>query len=287
MFCKRLLFVLGMALAACAGKPSPTALPTATPPPTPKAVLFINGDFVPESGHPESRVNDDGATPQSFSTLKREVLEGDLGLQVDEFILTAASAITPERLKNYAVVALGSNNRRLQPVEVAALQMYYASGNSLLFYADFQYGPDNWASDTDFLKTLGIEVLPDNFQPRTRIAFSANPHPIAQNVKEIEVEGISQFLISAAAKTNTAIIAKCEPIERSGCAVQPPEQARVIGDTAVVCVFAQENKMGRLAGVCDRNLFHNGPQKDGTDISQADNRVFARNLFAWLARINK
>jgi len=41
---------------------------------------------------------------------------------------------------------------------------------------------------------------------------------------------------------------------------------------------------GRLAGVCDRNLFHNGPQKDGTDLGQADNRAFARNLFAWLTR---
>lgn len=261
-----------MALAACAGTPAP------------RRALFINGDFIPESGYPHSRVADDGQTPESFSLLRREVLEADLNLAVDEMILTGAAAITPQMLKNYAVVALGSNSRRLRPAEVDALQTYYTAGGSLLFYADFQYGPDNWASDNDFLTTLGIEVLPDNFQPRARVAFAASGHPIAKNVKEIEVEGISQFLIPAAAQKNVAIIAICSPLERSGCALQPGEQARVKGEDVVACVFVQQNGAGRLAGVCDRNLFHNGPQKDGTDLSQADNRLFAKNLFAWLSR---
>jgi len=280
----RFIILLGMALAACAGTPVPTALPSATPTPAPKRVLFINGNFIPESGYPHSRVTDDGKTPESFSRLRAEVLESDLHLAVDEMILTGAAAITPEILKNNAVVVLGSNNRHLRPAEVDALQNYYAAGGSLLFYADFQYGPDNWASDNDFLTTQGIEVLPDNFQPRTKIAFAASPHPIAQNIKQIEVEGISQFLISDAAQKNATIIATCSPLERSGCALQPNEQARVKAKDVVACVFVQQNGAGRLAGLCDRNLFHNGPQKDGTDLNQADNLIFAKNLFGWLAR---
>lgn len=262
------------------------AIPTA-PAATPSAprALFIQGDFVPESGAPESRLADSADGPLSFTRLRREVLETELSLRVEELILTPASVITPERLNGAAVVVLGSNGRRLGGAEVAALSAYLGAGGSVLTYADFQYGPDNWASDNDFLSQYGVEVLPDNFQPRTRITDFIGPHPVITGVRALEVKGISQFRMTPAAQASASILARCAPLTRAGCILQPAELARVLPGDAVACVFVREFAGGgRLSGVCDRNLFHNGPQKDGTDLGQADNRAFARNLFAWLTR---
>lgn len=263
--------------ASIPAKPAPTAS-------APRA-LFIQGDFIPESGAPESRLFDPADGPLSFTRLRRDVLENELGLRVDELVLTPAGSITPERLAGAAVIVLGSNGRRLGGAEVAALGAYLGAGGSVLTYADFQYGPDNWASDNDFLSQYGVEVFPDNFQPRTRITDFVGPHPVITGVRALEVEGISQFRMTPAAQASATILARCAPLTRSGCILQPAELARVLPGDAVGCVWVREFAGGgRLAGVCDRNLFHNGPQKDGTDLGQADNRAFARNLFAWLTR---
>ncbi|MCS7055595.1 MAG: hypothetical protein NZM18_05400 [Thermoflexales bacterium] len=247
-----------------------------------KRVLFINGDHIPESGYPHSRVNDDGSKPESFSRLRAEVLEGDLKLSVDEYVLTAGAAITPGLLSPYTLVVLGSNGRALSADEVQALTEYYDAGGRILTYADFQYGPDNWTSDNNFLNQFGIEVFPDNFQPTTQITDIVTAHPIMQGVTSFATEGSSQFLISAASLDRNQVLAKCAPLERSGCAVQPPEQAKIRPGDVVACTWVRENaRGGKLAGTCDRNTFHNGPGP-GTDIDQFDNRTYARNLFRWL-----
>jgi hypothetical protein len=244
--------------------------------------LFVNGDHIPESGYPHSRVRDDGSKPESFSRLRAEVLEGELGLQVDEFILTADAALSRAQLAPYTLVVLGANGRLLRPDEVAALTEYYEAGGRVLVYADFQYGPDNWASDNRFLNQFGIEVFPDNFQPATQITDLVADHPIMQGVRAFATEGSSQFLISAASLGQTLVLAKCSPLERPGCAVGPAEQAKIKPGDVVACTWARQNaRGGKLAGTCDRNTFHNGPGP-GTDIDQFDNRTYARNLFRWL-----
>lgn len=247
-------------------------------------VLFINGDHIPENGYPHSRVRDDGSKPESFTRLRAEVLEGDLSLSVDEYILTADQRITPELLSPYRLVVLGSNGRPLSADEAQALTNYYEAGGRILVYADFQYGPDNWASDNSFLKQFGIEVFPDNFQPTTQITDIVASHPIMQGVASFATEGSSQFLVSAARLGEIQVLSKCSPLERSGCAVQPAEQAKIQPGDVVACTWVRENaRGGKLAGTCDRNTFHNGPGP-GTDIDQFDNRAYARNLFQWLTQ---
>jgi|GEM_PF-2023240 len=249
-----------------------------------KRVLFINGDFVPDSGYPHSRVLDDGKKPESFTRLRKEVLEGQLSLAVDEFILTPSSAITPGLLSPYVLVVLGSNDRVLAAGEVQTLTRYYASGGNILTYADFQYGPDNWASDNSFLKQFGVEVFPDNLQPATTITDIVTTHPVMQGVHAFATEGSSQFLISASTLTANQVIAKCSPLERVGCAVKPEQLSQIKSGDVVACVWVRvNNNGGRLAGTCDRNTFHNGPGP-GTDIDQFDNRIFATNLFRWLTQ---
>ncbi|PJF47316.1 MAG: hypothetical protein CUN48_09300 [Candidatus Thermofonsia Clade 3 bacterium] len=298
--------MLCIALAACGTAPSPaqpSAAPTDSPgqgkpstTPAPRAylpgiaiegrkrVLFINGDHIPETGYPHSRVRDDGSKPESFSRLRTEVLEGDLQLSVDEYILTANTAITPTLLSPYTLVVLGSNSRLLDAGEVAALTEYYEAGGRILVYADFQYGPDNWASDNSFLNQFGIEVFPDNFQPTTQITDIVSSHPIMQGVASFATEGSSQFLLSAARLSEQQVLAKCSPLERSGCALQPAEQAKIRPGDVVACTWVRENaRGGKLAGTCDRNTFHNGPGP-GTDIDEFDNRTYARNLFRWLTQ---
>jgi hypothetical protein len=275
--------------------PPPTPLPTQTPTSTPKAnlpivlngakrILFINGDHIPENGYPHSRVSDDGSKPESFSKLRKEVLEDDLKLSVDEFILTASNTFTPGLFSPYAIVVVGSNGRVFNADEVSALTSYFDNGGSLLFYADFQYGPNNWASDNSFLKTLGVEVFPDNFQPTTQITDIVSSHPIMQGVVSFATEGSSQFLIRADTLTANIVLSKCSPLERLGCAVKPEEQAKIKPGDVVACTWIRENAVGgRLAGTCDRNTFHNGPGI-GTSLDEFSNRIYARNLFSWLMR---
>lgn len=245
-------------------------------------VLFLAGDFLPESGYPHSRVHDDGSHPESFSQLRTQVLEAELGLVVDEFIITTNAVITPGLLTPYAVVVLGSNGRTLQPGEVAALTGYVSDGGAMLVYADFQYGPDNWNSDNAFLKQFGVEVFPDNFQPTTQITDIVESHPIMDGVRNFATEGSSQFLITEPARAVTTVLARCAPLDRSGCALQEPERTRVGPNDDVVCTWVRAVGHGRLAGTCDRNTFHNGPGV-GTALSEFDNLRYTTNLFRWLA----
>jgi hypothetical protein len=292
---------IGIALTACsAAAPPATTVPASPAQPTSQAtltpqaflpavsdtgqktILFINGDHMPETSYPHSRVNDDGTKPESFLRLRKEVLEEELNAKVDEFILTAGTAISPALLVPNTLVVLGSNGRVLQAGEVTALADYFNAGGRVLIYADFQYGPDNWASDNSFLNQFGIEVFPDNFQPSTQITDVVSSHPIMEGVTSFATEGSSQFLIKANSLVSNTVLSKCSPLERSGCAVQTPEQAKIEAGDVVACTWVRENAAGgKMAGTCDRNTFHNGPGP-GTDIDQFNNRIYARNLFRWL-----
>ena len=318
-----LLFVLIVLAAACTAEETPLPSPTLTPrprrtavptqplPPTPtvqvistaapqtmrsplasplrintispRRVLFVQGDHIPENGYPHSRVRDDGSHPESFTHLRSEILERDLQLSVDEWILGPQTTLTLSALSDYALIVLGSNARPLYDDEVTALVNYYLGGGSILTYADFQYGPQNWNSDNGLLQQFGLNVFSDNFQPTTRISDVLTTHPVMNGVRALQVEGISQLLITANAPANVQVLAQCLPQNRPGCILPPPDSARLKANDRVACVVAIEHTNGgRLASVCDRNLFQNGPGP-GSDLDQADNRLFAQNLFAWLA----
>jgi hypothetical protein len=252
-----------------------------------KRILFINGDHIPENGYPHSRLADDGSKPESFSKLRKQVLEGQLQLGVDEFVLGASNSISATQLTSYTAVVLGSNGRVLTPDEVATLTRYANDGGRILLYADFQYGPTNWSSDNAFLNQFGIEVFPDNFQPTTQITDIVQTHPIMAGVTSFGTEGSSQFLVSASAVASTTILSKCSPLERSGCAVQAPEQAKIKPGDVVACTWVRvlpagpSGKTGRIAGTCDRNTFHNGPGV-GTALNEFSNERYAVGLFKWL-----
>ena len=279
----QLALALCVALAACgassatpaSNQPSPLVLPAPAAPQatlTPRAflpsvkhsefkrILFINGDHIPENGYPHSRVRDDGTKPESFTRLRNEVLEREVAQTVDEFVLTASNAITPGLLSPYTLIVLGSNGRALATGEVTALTNYFNTGGSVLLYADFQFGPNNWASDNSFLKPFGVEVFPDNFQPTTQITDMAQSHPIMQGVTSFATEGSSQFLISAATQNDNIVLSKCSPLERSGCAVQQPELDKIKPGDVVACTWVRENaNAGRSPVRATATLFTTAP----------------------------
>jgi hypothetical protein len=257
-------------------------LPMVQSAPPARRVLFLAGSFLPESGYPHSRVYDSAAHPESFLQLRTQVLEQELGFDVDEIILDANTVISPAMLAPHAVAVLGSNDRSLLPTEIEALAQFVESGGGLLLYADFQYGPNNWSSDNDFLQRFGLEVFPDNFQPATQITDIVPSHPIMNGVRSFATEGSSQFLISAQALADTIVLARCSPLDRLGCALQEPERSRVGPNDVVACTWIRSVGRGRIAGTCDRNTFHDGPGI-GTALSEFDNRRYAANLFRWLA----
>lgn len=103
-------------------------------------------------------------------------------------------------------------------------------------------------------------------------------------MRSFATEGSSQFLIKGNTLAKNVVVAKCSPLERAGCALQPPELAKIQPGDVVACTWTRlSDAGGKLAGTCDRNTFHNGPGP-GTDIDQFDNRLYATNLFRWLTQ---
>ena len=141
-----------------------------------------------------------------------------------------------------------------------------------------EYADEGGPAIRDYLR----EVLANPWEPRERIVAD-DLDTIAAAIRDLATEGSSQFLITEPARAATTVLARCAPLDRSGCALQEPERARVGSNDDVVCTWVSTVGRGRLAGTCDRNTFHNGPGV-GTALSEFDNRRYATNLFRWLAR---
>src|SRR5439155_1912910 len=198
----------------------------------------------------------------------------------------AVNPLTLGTLIHYDLVVLGSNNRRFDPKEAAAVDTYLRRGGALLAFSDSRFGlsPDRGSnalgagelSDNDLLGQYGISVQHDNYQVvvADKSRFANPSHPVLAGLHSFKGEGVS--LIHVTAPPAQILVRGDGLLLTDGHTVTGPDYAI----TVVVQVGT-----GRVAVTFDRNTFFNaGVGSDGTDLDELDNRAYARNLFNWLAR---
>ncbi len=218
--------------------------------------------------------------------------EGYVVTQIKEGAATSGSDLPVDLvsldLTLYRLIVFGSNNATYGASAVDKLETYVRNGGAALFISDANFG-SNWgdapSSDQPFLTRFGLIMNQDNgTYSLTRSAgdYLAPTHPILLGVNQFDGEGVSPITINTnvnPAGVVRTIIARAKTQLRQPNGVnQGSLRAVTANDGSLVVAVAGS---GRVAGHFDRNTFFNRGGA-GTDISRFDNRIYARNLFAWL-----
>ena len=198
-------------------------------------------------------------------------------------------------LSRYAAIVFGSNNARYPKESIDALTNYIHNGGGALFISDANFG-SNWRdaadSDQQFLARFGLIVNQDAASGTTTLSrggghFVVASHPVLNGVDSITGEGVSPVVVPGvppAGVTITRVLAATGQT-RNNDGTNPGNQYQgtlrpvTSSDAALALVNAGR---GRIAAFFDRNTFFN-VNGVGTDITEADNRQFALNLFNWVS----
>ena len=197
-------------------------------------------------------------------------------------------------LTKYSAIVFGSNNARYAKASIDAVSNYISNGGSALFISDANFG-SNWRdaadSDQQFLAPYGLIVNQDAASGTTTLSrssdFAAPSHPILTGVNSITGEGVSPVVIPDVAPPGVTITrvlaAKGQTRNNNGTNPANQFQGTLRATNANDAALALLTKgRGRVAAFFDRNTFFNA-NGVGTDITGANNRSFALNLFRWLA----
>lgn len=198
-----------------------------------------------------------------------------------------APALEKLELSNYDVIVFGSNNAVYDTASIDAVEDWIRAGGGALFISDANFGSD-WAdapdSDQQFLDRLGLVMNQDQgtyVLQREDSDFDQPNHPILAGVDAFDGEGVSPIVaqsqghVVAGAKNTTRV--NSPPFGKQNQGQSRPVEAL---DGALVAI---QFDLGRVAGHFDRNTFFN-LNGAGTSINRFDNRVYAINLFNWLAQ---
>ena len=263
-----------------------TFTPATTPArPTLTRILFIYGN-VPPGTDPSEMIRIGNTGRNGYSQLV-DMLHSEQGHNITE-LNDLDPLLNPLRdtfLSQYDLVVLGSNNRQFAAQEVGYFNNYIQNGGSVLALSDSRFGlsPNRKQdlpgagelSDNDLLAQYGMEIHHDNYTVVDAGAsrFVTSTHPILSGLTSFRGEGVSL-------------------IRRLGPPAQilvrgnnlPLTNGQLTGNDYAITMIATVGR-GRVAATFDRNTFFNaGVGSDGTDLSQLDNRQYARNLFDWLTR---
>ena len=276
--------MLGLAaLVAIAWAIMPTSAPAR---PTLTRVLFIYGNVPPGTDLIDMiRIGNTGRN--GYSQLA-ELLHDEQGHNVTE-LNDLDPLLNPLRetfLSRYDLVVLGSNNRGFAAQEAGYLNLYVQNGGSVLALSDSRFGlsPDRKndvpgageRSDNDLIAQFGMEIHHDNYTVVDASAsrFVTPTHPILSGLTSFRGEGVS--LIRRLGPPAQVLV------RGDGL---PLTNGQITGSDYAITMIANVGR-GRVAAVFDRNTWFNaGVGSDGTDLSQLDNRQYARNIFDWLVRL--
>ncbi|MEO6434702.1 MAG: hypothetical protein ABIP55_02935 [Tepidisphaeraceae bacterium] len=198
-------------------------------------------------------------------------------------------------LSNYSAIVFGSNNARYPKESVDAIESYIRGGGGALFISDANFG-SNWRdaadSDQQFLARFGLIVNQDAASGTTTLSrggedFVAGDHPVLKGVDSITGEGVSPVVIAqtlpAGVTIARVVAATGQTRNNDGTSASNHFQGSLRPVTAQDAALALVKAGGgRVAAFFDRNTFFNA-NGVGTDITEADNRQLARNLFSWVS----
>ncbi len=193
-------------------------------------------------------------------------------------------------LSPYKLIVFGSNNATYTAAAIDKIENFVRNGGGVLFISDANFG-SNWgdapSSDQLFLARFGLTMNQDNGTyalERTLSDYLVANHPTLTGVSKFDGEGVSPISINAGAApagVTRTILAKAKGSVRVPNGInQGSTRASNASDGSLVVA---ELGSGRVVGHFDRNTFFNRGGA-GTDITRFDNRVYARNLFAWLTQ---
>ncbi len=197
-------------------------------------------------------------------------------------------------LSKYAAIVFGSNNARYSKSSIDAIDDYVHNGGGAIFISDGNFG-SNWRdaadSDQQFLARWGLIVNQDAAAGTTTLSRSAgnfvmSAHPVLDGVDSITGEGVSPLLVPdvppAGVTLRRVIAATGQTRDNDG--VDPSNQyqgtLRNATDHDAALVLASVGR-GHVVGYFDRNTFFNA-NGVGTDITKADNRQLALNIFNYV-----
>jgi hypothetical protein len=282
--------------------PTPTTEPTPTDTPVgttgstdggDRGVLYLYGDVAP-----------DGTTPSGDAGAFHQMRLTDTGPRgLSEFAATLRDAgfapegrydadvsLTRDLLDDYAVLILGSNQHRFGDAEREAVEAWVSDGGGLLAWSDSAFGgdyrevgvcnPAGSRSDNDLTTAFGLRFLRDSGAGVYRVREYAEDHYLNAG----DADGGVVFLAEGASAIRVSEPARVlAPFQAGGlggrlelCEADAP--VRPERDAALAVAEVGD---GRAVGTFDRNTFWNGGA--GTDITEADNREYARRLVTWAA----
>lgn len=260
--------------------------PTAPARPTLTHILFLYGS-VPPGTDPNDMIRI-GNTGRNGYAQVVGMLASEQGHNFTEAQDTDPSVnpLTLVGLKQYDLIVLGSNNRRFTTSEAAVIASYVSGGGSVLALSDSRFGlsPDRSTnalgagelSDNDLVGQFGMSIQHDNYNVviAGQNRFVNPTHPILSGLSSFKGEGVSLIRIDG---PPAQILVR-------GDGLLLTDGHTITGKNYAITAIAQVGQ-GKVAATFDRNTFFNaGVGSDGTDLSEHDNRAYARNLFNWLTR---
>ena len=254
--------------------------------PTLTRVLFIYGS-VPPGMDPNDMIRIGQTGANGYSQLV-DYLSREQGHNFEEVsdLDPSVNPLRAEHLKLYDLVVLGSNNRQYAAREAGEVGNYVNGGGSLLALSDSRFGlsPDRTTnalgagelSDNDIIAQFGMYIEHDNYQVVTAGSdrFAMPSHALLRGIGSFKGEGVSLIKVTG---PPAQIVVR-------GNGLPLTDGHTITGKNYAITAVAQVG-LGRVAATFDRNTFFNaGVGSAGTDLNELHNRLYAYNLFDWLAR---
>lgn len=259
----------------------------------PPRLLYLYGDVAADGSVPSGEAEPfhqmrlTATGPRGLSEF-RAVIE-EAGIEPVERY-DAETTLSRTRLDGYDALVLGSNQHRFDQDEADAVGEWVADGGGVLAWSDSAFGgdyetvgvcnPAGRRSDTDLTGQFGMTFLRDNGAGNYRVRRYARDHYLNAGNREGGIvfrgEGVSPVRVRPPAEVLAPLQAGGLDGRLEVCEADAP--FRPERDAALAVATVGE---GRVAGTFDRNTFWNGGA--GTDITQADNRAYARRLVRWVA----
>jgi hypothetical protein len=214
-----------------------------------------------------------------------QIKEGAATVSADLPVDLVSLDLTP-----YKLIVFGSNNATYGAAAVNKIETFVRNGGGVLFISDANFG-SSWgdapSSDQPFLDRFGLIMNQDAGTytlERTLSDYLAAGHPILAGVNKFDGEGVSPISINSVANPagvlRTILVKAKNQLRVPNGVNQGTTRASGANDGSLVIAEAGS---GRVVGHFDRNTFFNRGGA-GTDITRFDNRIYARNLFAWLTQ---
>ncbi|NBC11596.1 MAG: hypothetical protein GVY24_07685 [Planctomycetes bacterium] len=279
-----------------------------------KDVLYVHGTHPPAIDGETLGLND--ASSLGYSSFRDAIVDEGFTLTEFEAGPGSSATLTPTLLSNYKVVILSSNNRNFSAAEATAVNNWVNAGGGLVAFSDAAFGRDQNGdgdndaddagnntgipntlgadSDNSLTQQFGMQFLRDSANGVYTAGLSNTDYQFedflwtndpGDGVIRFKGEGVSPIKVSGPAQ----VLLRFTDTQRGDGSSNPALNSADTNDginldQTIAALAVAQIGSGRVIGTFDRNTFFNdgGP---GTDLTEADNEQFARNLVLYASGV--